>query len=106
MRRTVLRGVALAVVAMALAGCESYFEGAETRTAGEIVDDAAIHTQVKARLLADPDVRGLRIRVAVNQGVAEVTGKVRSDSERRRIVEIVGDVATVERVVDSLVLAD
>ena len=44
-----------------------------TRTAGQVVDDAAITSAVKAKLLADPQVGGLKIDVDTKDGVVTLT---------------------------------
>lgn len=43
------------------------------RTAGQVVDDAAITSAVKAKLLADPQVGGLKIDVDTKDGVVTLT---------------------------------
>ncbi|HKY31699.1 MAG TPA: BON domain-containing protein [Candidatus Polarisedimenticolia bacterium] len=58
------------------------------RTAGEAVDDAAITRRVKARLLDDPAVKGLRIDVDTRDGVVYLTGTVASEAEVQRAVEL------------------
>jgi hyperosmotically inducible protein len=42
--------------------------------AGEVVGDAAITAKVKSALLADPDVKGLRIDVDTRNGVVTLNG--------------------------------
>ncbi|MGD9950296.1 MAG: BON domain-containing protein [Desulfobulbus sp.] len=54
------------------------------RSTGQVVDDAAITTQVKADLLADKDVSGLAVSVATFKGEVVLTGAVdnRAQSEK------------------------
>lgn len=103
--RRALAVAMLAVSAVALAACQGGLTDPQRRTAGEFVDDASILTQIKTRLIADPDVRGLRINVDVKRGVVGVTGRVRSDAERRRVLEIVDGTPNVARVIDKLLVA-
>lgn len=59
-----------------------------SRTAGERLDDAGITMRVKARLLDDPGVKGLRIDVDTRDGVVFLTGSVSSEAERNKAVEL------------------
>ncbi len=92
------------VLALALGGCQNYLGDSQTRTIGEVADDVTIHTLVKTRLMRDPDVRGLRIDVSVNQGVVELSGNIRSQVERRRALQIATEVPNVDQVVDRLLV--
>ena len=58
------------------------------RMVGVVIDDAAITASVKARLLDDPLVKGLRIDVDTREGVVYLTGSVKSKAEKDRAVEI------------------
>ena len=58
------------------------------RTVGQVIADAGITAAVKANLLEDPTVRGLRIDVDTREGVVYLTGIVRNDREKDRAVEI------------------
>ena len=58
------------------------------RTVGEHIDDAGITMRVKARLLDDPTVKGLKIDVDTRDGVVFLTGSVPSDAERKQAIEI------------------
>ena len=49
--------------------------------AGAVVTDAALTSAVKAKLLADPDVSGLKIDVDTTNGVVTLTGDVRTQAE-------------------------
>ena len=70
-----------------------------SRTAGEHIDDAAITTRVKARLLDDPIVKGLQIDVDTRDGVVFLTGSVSSDVERKRAIELARTTENVKNVV-------
>ena len=89
---------------LGIAGCQTYLDDAASRTPGEVTDDLTIHTLIKTRLLRDDDVRGLRINVDVNKGVVTLSGRVRSEAERKRAVEVATAIPSVVRVVDNLVV--
>lgn len=85
-----------------LGGCQHYLDESTARTVGEFTDDATIQLIVKKRLVGARDVRGMRINVEVNKGVVTLIGKVRSEEERNRALEIVAEVPNVVKVVDEL----
>ena len=89
---------------LVVAGCQTYLDDAASRTPGEVTDELTIHTVIKTRLLRDDGVRGLRINVDVNKGVVTLSGKVRSEAERQRAVEVATGTPNVARVVDNLVV--
>ena len=89
-------------LAVAPSGCERYLEESTSRTAGEVTDDTTIHLIVKSRLIAARDVRGMPIDVEVNQGIVTLIGKVRTEEERKRALEIAAGVPNVAKVVDRL----
>jgi hyperosmotically inducible periplasmic protein len=70
--------------------------------AGDMLSDAGITTSVKTKLLADPDVGGLKIDVDTANGVVTLKGNVNSAAERRRAVEVAKGTDGVKSVKDSL----
>ncbi|HEV8337547.1 MAG TPA: BON domain-containing protein [Candidatus Polarisedimenticolia bacterium] len=58
------------------------------RSLGEHIDDAGITLKVKSRLLEDPDVKGLQIDVDTREGVVFLTGKVRSEAEKEKAINL------------------
>ena len=92
------------VLLLVVAGCQTYLDDAASRTPGEVTDDVTIHTLIKTRLLRHEEVRGLRINVDVNKGVVRLSGRVRSEAERQRAVEVAAGIPNVVRVVDNLVV--
>jgi len=72
--------------------------------AAEAVTDASITTKVKSKLLADPDVSGLRIDVDTLDGVVTLSGTVGSAAEKMRALDLAGKVENVKRVEDKLTL--
>ena len=86
-------GVIVAV--MAVAGCAAT---PGKRSTGEVIDDTAITTKVKANLLADPQVSAFAISVETGRGVVSLTGIVNDEGERQRAIQIAQDVGGVKRV--------
>jgi osmotically-inducible protein OsmY len=91
-RRNLIIGAFLGI---ALIGCAS------TRTqesTGEYIDDTAITTKVKSKLLLAKDTTGTAISVETFKGVVQLSGFVRSEHERLRAGEIAETVEGVKRV--------
>jgi hyperosmotically inducible periplasmic protein len=70
----------------------------EQRSTGELLDDAAITTKVKANLLADPMVSSFAISVETSRAVVSLTGIVSSAGERARAIQIAQETGGVRRV--------
>lgn len=83
------------VAVTVVAGCAAT---PEQRSTGEVIDDTAITTKVKANLLADPMVSAFAISVDTSRGVVNLTGIVNSTAERDRAIQIAQDVGGVKRV--------
>ena len=102
-RWTPALAIAIAIpLGAALGGCENYLEESPARTVGEFTDDTTIHMIVKRRLIGAREVRGMRINVEVNRGIVTLIGKVRTEEERKRALEIAASVPNVAKVVDQL----
>jgi osmotically-inducible protein OsmY len=74
---------------------------------GEIagtVDDVAITTAVKTKLLADTKVSGTKIDVDTKGGVVTLTGTVKSEAEKVKAIQIARDTKGVQRVEDQLMV--
>ncbi len=72
-------------------------------TAGQVVDDAAITAKVKAKLLADSVVGGLKIDVDTKQGVVTLTSNsMKSQSEIDQAIRLTKQVDGVRDVVSNL----
>ena len=96
------RGMACALLCLALvAGCQSYRDG-KSRTVGELTDDSAIQLKVKTQLMADKNVNGFRLNVEVKRGVVSLHGRVTSQGMRERALEIAGSIKGVASVEDRL----
>lgn len=69
------------------------------RSPADTARDAVITQQVRARLIADRDVRGININVEARDGVIYLLGFARSAGERERATRHASLVEGVERVV-------
>jgi hyperosmotically inducible protein len=79
--------------------------GEAGREAGSMMGDAGITTAVKAKMIADTTVGGLKIDVDTEDGVVVLTGNVNSAAEKRRAVEIARETEGVKKVTDQLEVA-
>lgn len=85
----------LIVLGLGVLGCA----GSETRqSTGEYIDDAAITSKVKSKLLSDDDVSGMAVEVETYKGVVQLSGFVDSDAERRRAEDLAEEVTGVRNV--------
>jgi osmotically-inducible protein OsmY len=66
------------------------------------ISDAAITTKVKAKLLADPEINGMNITVSTVSHVVTLTGRVKSDAEKKLAEEIAADTHGVKDVHNQL----
>jgi hyperosmotically inducible protein len=71
-------------------------------SAGALTSDAGITSQVKAKLLADTDVSGLRIDVDTSNRVVTLTGTVKTEAEKTEALQIARQVEGVTSVTDRL----
>jgi hyperosmotically inducible periplasmic protein len=69
-----------------------------------MISDAAVTSAVKAKLLADSAVAGLKIDVDTREGVVTLKGDVRSQAEKDAAVEIARGTSGVRQVDDYLVI--
>jgi hyperosmotically inducible protein len=74
-------------------------------TAGGVVTDAALTSAVKAKLLADPDVRGLKIDVDTNNGVVTLSGDIRTQAEATEAERLARTTEGVRSVISKLRIA-
>ena len=94
----------------AMATTKSTMENAASATergmakAGDKLDDAAITGKVKTALIADPDVKALKIDVDTKDNVVTLTGKVHSAAEKNEAVRLAKTTTGVKRVVDHLTI--
>ena len=89
------RWMGVLIVVGLLLGCAAT---PEQRSTGEVIDDTAITTKVKAALLADPMVSSFAISVETSRGVVSLTGIVNSAGERAQAIQIAQETGGVRRV--------
>jgi hyperosmotically inducible protein len=103
---TILALSLLGLLLVQASGCQSYRDGG-SRTYGERTDDVSIRTSIKLRLIGAEDVRSLNVDTEVFKSVVTLTGTVRTDDQRQKILAMAREVKGVKRVVDQLeVVAD
>jgi hyperosmotically inducible protein len=106
MTKTLL--AAAMVAAIGLTGCANMGGGAggdsTKRTAGEVVDDAAILAKVKAAYAADPDISALKINVDSTQGAVRLKGEVKNITLWRKAEDIAKKTSGVKSVENNLVI--
>ena len=95
MNKSLLKLLSSAAMAIVLVACSS---GPNERNAGEVFDDTAVLAKTKAALVNDPDIKGSSIDVDVNRGAVTLTGVVRSEAERKKVLETVWGVKGVKSV--------
>ncbi len=78
---------------------------AEDASVGTIVKDAAITTQIKAKLLAADNIDSMQIKVeTADNGDVVLTGAVKSEAEKEKVLNIVQAVDGVQNVLNKLVI--
>jgi hyperosmotically inducible protein len=93
-----IAGVAL-VAALAVTGV------AEARSVGQVIDDTAITTQIKARLTADKLSNLTRIEVTTNNGVVTLAGVVEEPERKARAAQVASAVDGVKGVINNIHVA-
>ena len=71
-------------------------------TVGEAIDDTAITAQVKAKLIADDDLKARNINVDTRQGVVMLTGVVDNAAEIERVNDLIDEVDGVDSIQNNL----
>ena len=74
------------------------------KSAGQVVDDTVITSKVKAALLADPDIAGLKISVDTAKGKVTLKGEVKSLALWRKAESLARGVDGVQAVNNQLVI--
>lgn len=98
---SITRLFAAVFVALALVACASTDKQAGT---GEFFDDSVLTTKVKSALLKDSEVSGLAVNVETFKGVVQLSGFVKTSSERNRAVELARDVPGVKQVKNDILI--
>lgn len=79
-------------------------ERAASKT-GEVITDAAITTEVKTKLAAEPGVSSLKIDVDTNNHIVTLTGDVKSKTEMNKAMAVARGTKGVKRVVNHMKVA-
>lgn len=93
---------ALTSSVLLVGGCAS--NNREQSTVGQMVDDAKITTQIKARYAESPVVRALAIKVDTNSGHVTLSGYAKSSEERNTAETIARNVSQVRSVKNNIVI--
>ena len=93
--RTTLTAAAMAAAVLISAGCAV---SRDQQTTGAYIDDATITTQVKSRMLDNPNVAGTSISVETLNGTVMLSGFAKSTAERDTAERIARDVNGVKSV--------
>jgi len=70
----------------------------------ELVDDSVISAKVKAELLKDAMVKGLKVAVETKQGVVQLSGIVENEQQAARAIEVTTNVKGVKSVINNLMI--
>lgn len=70
----------------------------------ELADDTAITASVKAELLKDAMVKGLKVEVETKQGVVQLSGIVENEQQAARAIEVATNVKGVKSVINNLMI--
>lgn len=92
---------ALLLSPLALGAC-SVFDGRES--AGQSLDDTAISTKVRTKILADDQLKLRQIDVETLKGVVQLSGFVSTMAEKNKATQVARDTDGVRSVTNSLVI--
>ena len=73
-----------------------------TKTMGQYMDDKMIVSKIKAKLIKEPNIRSLNIDVDVNKGIVTLTGIVKTNEQKERVIEIARSTSGTIDVVDNI----
>lgn len=99
--QTLRRRVLVFLLPLMLAGCAGT---ATQESTGEYIDDTVLTSRVKGVLLNDPQVSGLSINVETFKGTVQLSGFVKTVSERNRAVQLTRSVKGVRQVRNDILI--
>ena len=102
MRKTVMVSMVMLFVMIAFIACQT----PAGRSAGDVVDDASITTQVKAKLLEDDITKGIAVSVQTFDGTVTLIGAVESQAQIDSASRIARSVKGVKAVDNRLKIKD
>ena len=86
--------ILILVIFVALTACRT----PAGRSAGQVVDDGTITTEVKAKLLNDNVTKGLAVSVQTFEGQVTLTGAVDTEQQRGKAAQVAAGVSGVRKV--------
>jgi|JI10StandDraft_1071094.scaffolds.fasta_scaffold280728_1 osmotically-inducible protein OsmY len=84
-----------------LAGCAGDSKNPST---GEIIDDTAISTKVRAQLIGDKDLNLFQIDVTTDNGIVQLSGAVNNAAAKARATQVASSVSGVKSVRNNLIV--
>jgi hyperosmotically inducible protein len=100
-KRLYINLIVCLVLTVAISACAG---DRTSRSTGQVIDDTAIAAKVKSALIADPDVKGMKVNVDVSQGVVELNGVADRTAKRQKAIRIARTVEGVKEVRNNLVV--
>jgi osmotically-inducible protein OsmY len=88
--------LAIAAAVLGLAGCATSPGG------NSFFDDAAITMRVKKAIYNEPTLKLMDVSVSTEDGVVDLTGKVKSKAERTKATQVANKVEGVKKVKNEL----
>lgn len=88
-------------LALASSGCASL----AGKSASEVVDDATLTAKVKAKLVEDPAVKAMNIKVDTYHGVVQLSGFAANPAEAEKAAQLARTTAGVKSVTNDIRLA-
>ncbi len=95
-----LQGCTAVVIGGAAAG--GYYVGKDKRKLATIVDDTAITTSIKSKLIGAKGISSFDIRVKVYKGVVTLSGEVPSRKIKYKIIKLSKSTEGVKKVISKL----
>ena len=100
--QTIATAVFVSSIALGVTGCAV---GRDQSTVGQYVDDSAITTQVKAKFAESPDVAATSIKVKTLNGVVQLSGFAKNNTEKSRAAALAASVEHVKRVENDIIVS-
>src|SRR5215475_5478653 len=85
-KNRIIAGLTLAAAIFSLAGCESTPK--DERSAGRVLDDKNITTNIRKRLDSEPAYKFNGVDVTTCAGIVQLSGFVNSENQKNRAQEI------------------
>jgi len=91
-----------ALILIVILASGAFATSAQQRSVGQVIDDATITTEIKAKLTADALSNLTKVGVHTREGVVTLTGDVDSLERKARAVQIASSVRGVRQIVDNV----